>query len=126
MIQEQTILKISDNSGAKVVWCIKIIGNFKKKYAKTGDIIVVSIQCLWKKLKKNSKVKKKEVYKAFILKTKYCYKYNTGIMKIFKQNTAILLDKQNNPIGTRILGIVPNIFKRKNFQKFISISAGIF
>jgi large subunit ribosomal protein L14 len=68
MIQQETILKVIDNSGAKTVKCIKVLGGFKKKYAKLGDIIVVSIQQLRSKAKKTSKVKKGEVYKALILK----------------------------------------------------------
>jgi large subunit ribosomal protein L14 len=64
MIQQQTILKVSDNSGAKTVKCIKVLGGFKKKYAGIGDIVVISVQKLRNKLKKNSKVKKKEIYRS--------------------------------------------------------------
>jgi large subunit ribosomal protein L14 len=70
MIQQQSILKVSDNSGAKTVRCLKILGGFKKKYARLGDIIIVSVQQLRNKSKKTSKVKKREVYKALILRTK--------------------------------------------------------
>lgn len=70
MIQQQSILKVSDNSGAKTVRCLKVLGGFKKKYAKLGDIIIVSVQQLRNKSKKTSKVKKREIYKALILRTK--------------------------------------------------------
>ena len=70
MIQQQSILKVSDNSGAKTVKCLKVLGGFKKKYAKLGDIIIVSVQQLRNKSKKTSKVKKREIYKALILRTK--------------------------------------------------------
>lgn len=70
MIQQQTFLKISDNSGAKIAKCIQVLGGFKKKYAKPGDYVIVSIQQLRNKLKKISKVKKKEVYRALVIKTK--------------------------------------------------------
>ena len=70
MIQQQSILKVSDNSGAKTVKCLKVLGGFKKKYARLGDIIIVSVQQLRNKSKKTSKVKKREIYKALILRTK--------------------------------------------------------
>jgi large subunit ribosomal protein L14 len=70
MIQQQSILKVSDNSGAKTVRCLKVLGGFKKKYARLGDIIIVSVQQLRNKSKKISKVKKREIYKALILRTK--------------------------------------------------------
>lgn len=70
MIQQQSILKVSDNSGAKTVRCLKVLGGFKKKYARLGDIIIVSVQQLRNKSKKTSKVKKREIYKALILRTK--------------------------------------------------------
>jgi large subunit ribosomal protein L14 len=73
MIQQQSILKVSDNSGAKTVKCLKVLGGFKKKYAKLGDIIIVSVQQLRNKSKKTSKVKKREIYKALILRTKNRY-----------------------------------------------------
>ena len=70
MIQQQSILKVSDNSGAKIVRCLKVLGGFKKKYARLGDIVIVSVQQLRNKSKKTSKVKKREIYKALIVRTK--------------------------------------------------------
>jgi large subunit ribosomal protein L14 len=124
MIQQKTTLKVSDNSGAKTVRCIKVLGGFKKKIAKLGDTIVVSIQQL--KIKnKNAilKVKKKEVYKALIIKTKKGYIKKSGFKDMFFENSVILINKQGNPIGTRILGPVPKVLKKKKFQKFLSISS---
>ena len=125
MIQQRTVLKVSDNSGAKTVRCLKVLGGFKKKYAKLGDIIVISIQQLRNKSKKTSKVKKKEIYKALIIRTKTKYRKKTGYEKFFKENTVVLLNKQGNPVGTRIIGPIPRSLKKKNLQKFISISAGL-
>ena len=125
MIQQQSILKVSDNSGAKTVKCIKILGGFKKKYAMIGDVIVVSVQQFRDKSKKVSKVKKKEIYKALILRTKVKCRIKTGYAKSFKDNAVALLNKQGNPVGTRILGPVSKVLKKKNLQKFISISAGL-
>jgi large subunit ribosomal protein L14 len=78
MIQHQSILKVSDNSGAKEVKCIKVLGGFKKKYASVGNTIIVSVQKLRNKLKKNSKVKKKDIYKALIIRTKTKLKKKTA------------------------------------------------
>lgn len=126
MIQKNTILKVSDNSGAKTVKCIQILGGFKKKNAKLGDIIVVSIQQLKSnKTKNNLKVKKKEVYRALIIRTKIGYSKKNGFREFFFENSVILINKQNNPIGTRILGPVPKILKKKTLQKFLSISSAI-
>jgi large subunit ribosomal protein L14 len=125
MIQQKTTLKVSDNSGAKTVKCLKILGGFKKKYSKLGEIVVISIQQLRNKSKKTSKVKKKEIYKALIIKTKATYRKRTGYKKFFKKNTVTLLNKQGNPIGTRILEPLPQNLKKKKLQKFISISTGL-
>jgi large subunit ribosomal protein L14 len=125
MIQQQTILKVSDNSGAKTVKCIKILGGFKKKNAKLGDIIVVSIKQLRNKDKKISKVVKGGVYHALIIKTKNKYKKKDGSLIFFKENSVSLLNKSGKPIGTRILSPFPKPLKKKKFLKFISISKGL-
>jgi large subunit ribosomal protein L14 len=125
MIQQQTILRVSDNSGAKTVRCFKVLGGFKKKYASLGDVIIVSVQKLRNKLKKTSKVKKGEVYKALIIRTKAKHRKEDGSEILFKGNAVVLLNKQGNPIGTRILGPIPKVLKKKKFQKIISISAGL-
>ena len=125
MIQQQTILKVSDNSGAKTVKCIKILGGSKKKYARLGETIVVSVQQLRNKSKKTSKVKKKEIYRALIIKTKTKYYKKDGSQTSFSTNSVALMNKQGNPIGTRIIGLMPKILKKKSFQKFISLSAGL-
>ena len=125
MIQQRTVLKVSDNSGAKTARCLKVLGGFKKKYAKLGDIIVISVQQLRNKSKKTSKVKKKEIYKALIIRTKTKYRKKTGYENFFKENAISLLNKQGNPIGTRIIGPMSRDLKKKNLQKFISISAGL-
>ena len=124
MIQQQTILKVSDNSGAKTVKCIKVIGGFKKKFAYLGDIIVVSVQELRNKSKTNSKVKKGEVLKALIIRTKTKIKKKDGSVSFFKSNYVSLLNKQENPIATRIIGPISNNLKKNKYMKFAAISAG--
>ena len=125
MIQQQTILKVSDNSGAKTVKCIRVLGGFKKKYAKLGDSIIVSVQQLRNKSKNTSKVKKGEVYKALIIRTKTPYKKKDGSQMWFGENSVVLVNKQENPISTRIIGPIPKLLKKKKFQKFISMSSGL-
>lgn len=125
MIQQQTILKVTDNSGAKTVRCIKVPGGFKKKIAKLGDIVIVSIQKLRNKAKRTSKVKKKEVCKALIVRTKAVHTKKTGLALEFNENAVVLINKQGNPIGTRIIGPIPKTLQKKAFQKFISIASGL-
>lgn len=125
MIQQQTILKVSDNSGAKTVRCIKVLGGFKKKHASLGDVIVVSVQKLRNKLKKTSKVKKKEIYRALLIRTKVNSKKKNGFYVKFQENSVALINKQGNPVGTRIIGPITKTLKKKQLQKFISISNGL-
>lgn len=124
MIQQQTILKVSDNSGAKTLKCIKILGGHQKKSAHLGDFIIVSVKELRNKLKKSSKVKKGEVYKALILKTKKRYINKDGSSFFFKTNSACLINKQNKPFGSRILSPIPKPLKKGKYSKFANISIG--
>ena len=124
MIQQQTILKVADNSGAKTVKCIKVLGGFKKKIAKLGDIIIVSIQTLRNKSKLTSKVSKGEIYKALIVRTKKKYIIKNGFTINFNENSVSLLNKQKKPIGTRIIGPLSKRLKNKKFSKLINISSG--
>jgi large subunit ribosomal protein L14 len=117
MIQQQTILKVADNSGAKTVKCIKVLGGFKKRYACLGDIIVVSVQQLRNKSKKTSKVLKGGVFRALVIRTKTQYKKKDGSSFVLNENSVTLMNKQGNPIGTRILGPVPKILKKKKFYE---------
>ena len=125
MIQQQTILKVADNSGAKTVKCIKVLGGFKKRYAKLGDIVVVSVQQLRNKSKKTSKVSKGEVFRALVVRTKKRYRKKDGSFFFLQENAVALINKQGNPIGTRILGPIPKILKKTKFMKFVSLSIGL-
>ena len=121
----QTILRVFDNSGAKTAKCIKVLGGFKKRYANLGDIIVVSIQQLRNKSKKTSKVSKGEVFRGLVVKTKKQYKKKDGSSFFLYENAVVLINKQGNPIGTRILGPMPKVLKKKKFMKFVSLSVGL-
>lgn len=124
MIQQRTILRVSDNSGAKKVRCIKVLGGFKRQYARLGDIIVISVLELRNRSKKTSKVKKKEIFKALIIRTKIGRKTSDGMRQFLKANNVALINKQGNPIATRIVGPTPK-FLKKEYRKFTNISAGI-
>jgi len=125
MIQQESILKVVDNSGAKKVKCIKVLGGFKKRYAGLGDIIVVSVQRLRKKSKKTSKVLKGGVFRALVVQTKSVYQKKDGLSFLLKENSVVLINKQGNPIGTRVLGPIPKLLKKKKFLKFVSLSVGL-
>lgn len=125
MIQQQTILKVADNSGAKTVKCIKVLGGFKRRYANLGDIIVVSVQQLRNKAKKTSKVLKGGVFRALVVRVKKKYIKKDGSNFYLNENSATLINKQGNPIGSRILGPVPRILKKKKLIKIISLSTGL-
>lgn len=124
MIQQQTKLKVSDNSGAKTVKCIKVLGGFKKRYAYTGDKIIVSVTELRNKSKKTSKVKKGEIFKALIIKSKTRHTQKDGSVMFFEDNSVTLINKQNQPLASRILTPISKKLKKNQFSKFLNISLG--
>lgn len=118
MIQMQSVLSVADNSGAKKVQCIKVIGGSKRKYAGIGDIIVVSV----KEALPNSKVKKGDVMKAVIVRTAKEIARKDGSFIRFDTNAAVLVDAQKSPIGTRIFGPVARELRAKNFMRIVSLA----
>lgn len=126
MIQQQTILKIIDNSGAKTARCIKVLGGFKKRSAKVGDFVVVSIQKLRNKVKDTSRVSKGEVFKAIIVRTKMKKTKKDGSNFNTPDNSIVLISKQGNPVATRILSPIPKLLKKKSIAKFASLSPGFY
>jgi large subunit ribosomal protein L14 len=118
MIQMQTVLDVADNSGAKKVMCIKVLGGSKRKYASIGDVIVVSV----KEAIPNAKVKKGEVTRAVIVRTAKEIVRPDGSYIRFDDNSAVLLNKDNEPIGTRIFGPVARELRAKRFMKIISLA----
>ena len=118
MIQMQSNLFVADNSGAKRVQCIKVLGGSKRRFASIGDVIVVSI----KDAIPRAKVKKGEVFKAVIVRTSKAYGRNDGSTIKFDRNAAVLLDKQEEPIATRIFGPVTRELRTKKFMKIISLA----
>lgn len=120
MIQHKTMLKIIDNSGAKTAKCIRVLGGYKKKQAFIGDFILVSIKSLNLKLNKLN-IEKKAIFKAIIIQTKFTNEKKIRFKLKFKTNSIILLDKQNNPLATRIKSFILEKLKIR-FHKLISIS----
>ena len=118
MIQMQTKLFVADNSGARTIQCIKVLGGSKRRSASIGDIIVVSI----KDALPRAKVKKGDVYKAVIVRTSKDFKRPDGSAIRFDKNAAVLLDKQEEPIATRIFGPVTRELRSKKFMKIISLA----
>lgn len=118
MIQAETRLTVADNSGAKTVYCIKVLGGTGRRYASIGDIIVVSV----KEAIPNAKVKKGDVLKAVVVRTKKEIRRPDGSYIRFDDNSAVLIGPNKEPIGTRIFGPVARELRAKNFMKIISLA----
>ena len=118
MIQVQTELFVADNTGAKKIECIKVLGGSKRRYASIGDIIVVSV----KEAIPRGKVKRGSVYKAVIVRTKQAIFRNDGSKVKFDTNAAVLTDEKGEPLGTRILGPVTRELRFKGQMKIISLA----
>lgn len=118
MIQSETQLEVADNSGAKKLLCIKVLGGSKKRYASVGDIIICSV----KKSSPQSAIKKGEVVRAVVVRTKYQIGRSDGTILRFDSNAAVIIEKDGNPKGTRISGPVPRELRDGNFMKIISLA----
>jgi large subunit ribosomal protein L14 len=118
MIQMQSRLDVADNSGARRVMCIKVLGGSKRRYAGIGDVIKVSI----KEAMPNSKVKKGDVYNAVVVRTRHGVRRADGSLIRFDKNSAVLLNAQNQPIGTRIFGPVTRELRNEKFMRIVSLA----
>ena len=118
MIQMRTILDVADNSGAKKVGCIKILGGTRRRYARVGDVIVVSV----KDAVPNSKIKKGEVVRAVVVRTTKEVGRPDGSYIRFDDNSAVLINPQGEPIGTRIFGPVARELRARRFMKIVSLA----
>jgi large subunit ribosomal protein L14 len=118
MIQMTSVLDVADNSGAKKVFCIKVLGGSRRRYAGIGDIVIVSIR----EAIPGAKVKKGEVSRAVIVRTRKELARNDGSSIKFDGNSAVLINKENEPIGTRIFGPVARELRAKRFMKIISLA----
>lgn len=118
MIQMQTLLQVADNSGAKRIQCIKVLGGSKRRYAGIGDVIKVSV----KEAIPRGKVKKGDVYDAVIVRTRHGVRRSDGSVIRFDTNAAVLLDNKRELLGTRIFGPVTRELRTENFMKIISLA----
>ncbi|RMG85643.1 MAG: 50S ribosomal protein L14 [Candidatus Dadabacteria bacterium] len=118
MVQQETVLNVADNSGAKKVYCIRIAGGSKRKYASVGDIITVSVR----EAIPNSKVAKGSVMRAVVVRTRKPVRRADGSYIRFDDNAAVLINKDGEPIGTRVFGPVARELRAKNFMKIVSLA----
>lgn len=124
MIQSGSFLNVIDNSGAKKLMCIKILNSgYKQRYARIGSMILVSIKSI--RFSKSLKVKKGEIHRAIVVKTKSSKFYPTLNYKNYFENAAVLLTKQNKLLGTRIFGIIPKELKYSRFLKLATLASGL-
>lgn len=122
MIQPQSRLEVADNTGAKEIMCIKVLGGSKRRYARVGDIIIGSV----KKAIPESKVKPGEVVRAVVVRTASDTGRNDGSVIRFDRNSAVLINTKNEPIGTRVFGPIPRELRTKDFMKIISLAPEVF
>ena len=118
MIQMQTMLKVADNSGARVVQCIKVLGGSKRRFARVGDIVIVSV----KSALPNGKVSKGSVQRAVVVRTAYPVRRSDGLDVRFDANAAVLVNTKGEPVGTRIFGPVTRELREKQMMKILSLA----
>jgi large subunit ribosomal protein L14 len=121
MIQERSVLKVADNSGAKVVRCFRILGGSKRRYAGVGDVVVASVQSA----EPRKTVKKKDVVKVLVIRTKNALRRKDGSYVRFDENAVILVDAKKEPVATRIFGPLPRELKEKGFEKLMTMAEEI-
>ncbi|WP_258358901.1 50S ribosomal protein L14 [Moorella sulfitireducens (nom. illeg.)] len=118
MIQQQTILRVGDNTGARKLMCIRVLGGSKRRYASVGDVIIASV----KEATPGGVVKKGDVVRAVVVRTTKAIKREDGSYIRFNENAAVIINEQNNPRGTRIFGPVARELREKDFMKIISLA----
>jgi large subunit ribosomal protein L14 len=121
MIQERSIIKVADNSGAKTVRCFRILGGTRRRYARVGDIIVASVQVA--EPRKN--IKKKDIVKVLIVRTKFPIKRPDGSYVRFDENAGVIIDNKKEPIATRVFGPMPRELKLKGYEKLMNMAEEI-
>ena len=118
MVQQETRLNVADNTGAKEVLCIKVLGGSRKRYARIGDVIIITI----KKAIPNSNLKKGEIHKAVVVRTKKELKRKDGSYIRFDDNAVVIINEQQEPRGTRVFGPVARELRDKQFMKILSLA----
>ena len=118
MIQQETRVRVADNTGARELLCIRVLGGSKRRYAGVGDVIVGTVKIATAQ----GAVKKGEVVKAVVVRTKKAHPRDDGTSIAFDENAAVIIDNQNNPRGTRIFGPVARELRERNFMKIVSLA----
>ena len=121
MIQERSILKVADNSGAKIVRCFRVLGGTRKRYAKVGDVIVASVQSA----EPRKPIKKKEIVRVVVVRSKFPLRRRDGSYVKFDENAGVLIDDKKEPRATRIFGPIPREIKEKGYDKIASLAQEI-
>lgn len=121
MIQERSLLKVADNSGAKVIRCFRVLGGTRKRYARIGDLIVASVQSA----EPRKQIKKKEIVRAVIVRSRAATRRKDGSYVRFDENAAVIVDAKKEPRGTRIFGPIPRELKEKGYDKIVSLAQDI-
>ena len=121
MIKERSILKVADNSGARVIRCFRILGGTRRRYARIGDVIVASVQIA----EPRKTIKKKDIIKAVIVRQRQVMRRNDGSYIRFGDNAAVLIDDKREPKSTRIFGPIPRELKEKGFEKIVTMAEEI-
>lgn len=121
MIQQETMLDVADNSGAKIVKCFKVLGGSKRRYACIGDVFIGSVR----KALPTGEVKEHAVVRGVVVRTRQATRRDDGSYVRFDRNACVLIDKDNNPIGTRIFGAVARELRAKKFAKIISLASEV-
>src|SRR6266481_2765287 len=115
MIQERSILKVADNSGAKTVRCFRILGGTRRRYARIGDILVASVQSA----EPRKQVKKKDIVKALVVRTRETTRRKDGSYVRFDENAVVLVDAKKEPIATRVFGPIPKEIRERGYEKLV-------
>ena len=121
MIQERSVIKVADNSGAKIVRCFRVLGGSGRRYAGVGDVIVASVQSA----EPRKAVKKKDVVKVLVVRTKNALRRKDGSYVRFDENAVILVDAKKEPVATRVFGPLPRELKEKGFEKLMTMAEEI-
>lgn len=121
MIQERSIIKVADNTGAKIIRCFRILGGSRRRYAEIGDIFIASVQIA----EPRKAIKKKEIVKAILVRQKHSTRRSDGSYIRFDENAAVLIDEKKEPRGTRIFGPIPREVKERGFEAIMSLAEEI-
>lgn len=121
MIQERSILKVADNSGAKIVRCFRILGGTRHRYANIGDVVVASVQVA----EPRKQVKKKDVVKVVVVRTRKAFRRTDGSYVRFDENAVVLIDAKKEPVATRVFGPMPRELKTKGYEKIMTMAEEI-